>query len=807
MPEIASPSSSTIPHSPAPLPWMVALTVAVTLLTWFAPHYEASGVQVQPLAGALVVALGGTALWGWRALPAVALGAVLGALGWPVTAPDAQEVMAAITLVLQAAAGGLLLRRSGRSDDLALDTRPAIRRLLAAALVAGAIGGLLHMLGDMIWSPDPTLRPGTLMLVRAIADGASVVIGLPLMLAFLSPLRARWLPRQRMVAVPLLGLVCLMLVAFALIDERDRQQAQSRFERDAEIVFARSQTLLDAPVQTLLALHGAFRAAPGGLSGAEFDTQAQPWVRRSLGVGSVGWMEVAASPATAASAAATSTDGAIPAATPTTHAAAANPAPELRHVLGAMPLLAAAASAPSRTVLDLPTVRQTVQRAAGSATATVTPPLMLGNGPDARPGFVVMQSLPPVGTAGLRALAFASVTADTLIAPVLASRTDAIRACLFDTDARLDVRRLAGPSGCDSASLSDNTFVREAAFDFGGRRWAMRVSQPIRTTGGVWLFALPALAGGALLAVLLVGMTGQVQRVRHEARSRTDELRHEVDQHARANALHERTVNAMLDTVQIGMAVIDPDGRIQRVNNAFADLAGAPAASLRQKVIDDVLVDAERPMPQRFTRLMQEANDDLVHQSIRLRNADGRVTPSLVTLSVLRDDAGRAVTAVCAVHDLSENLRRRQVEQVLGNVMGLSRGDSRPGPLAPAGAPTAVAPQRLLCISGHDGLDEPLHTALHDRSHVQLLRAKGGPEGLLMARSQTPHWVLLDLDLPDADGLALMRRLTDEGLPVIALSKDLRPTRIDEAFAAGARAYLTLPLDARELVAVLDDLS
>jgi PAS domain S-box-containing protein len=297
-----------------------------------------------------------------------------------------------------------------------------------------------------------------------------------------------------------------------------------------------------------------------------------------------------------------------------------------------------------------------------------------------------------------------------------------------------------------------------------------------------------------------------VQRARHEARSRSDELQHEMDQHSRAQALQERTVSAMLDTAQIGMAVIDPDGRIQRANAAFAELAGTTSEALRLKVIDDVLVDAERPAPQRFTRLMQEASDDLVHQSMRLRNSDGRVTPALVTLSVLRGEAGRAVAAVCAVHDLSENLRRRQVEQVLGNVMELSRGETRPGGLASTPSEPGPAAQRVLCISGHAELPEQLRTALHDRSHITLLSAAGGPEGLLLARSQGPDCVLLDLDLPDADGLALMARLTQEGLPVIALSQNLRPARIDEAFAAGARAYLTMPLEARELLAVLDDL-
>ncbi|MBL0151525.1 MAG: PAS domain-containing protein [Ideonella sp.] len=265
-------------------------------------------------------------------------------------------------------------------------------------------------------------------------------------------------------------------------------------------------------------------------------------------------------------------------------------------------------------------------------------------------------------------------------------------------------------------------------------------------------------------------------------------------------------MNAMLDTVQIGMAVIDPDDRIHRANAAFADLAGAAPEALRTKLIDDVLVDAERPLAQRFPRLIQDASDELVHQSMRLRNGDGRVTPSLVTLSVLRDEAGRAVSAVCAVHDLSENLRRRQVEQVLGNVMELSRGRLA-GPSPPAGTGgRAPARHRMLVHGRATALPDELRGVLHDRPNVDLLGARGGPEGLVLARTHSPHLVLLDLDLPDADSLALMRTLSAEGFAVIALSRDLRPARIDEAFAAGARAYLTLPPEARELLAVLDDL-
>lgn len=802
----AAPPSPTIPQSAAPATWVPGLAAAIPLLLWWSPRYEASGVLVAPVAAALVLALGLTALMGWRVLPWVGAGALVGAFGWPLGLPDAQAVVGALTLIVQAATGGLLLRRSGRPDDLALDTRVALRRLIAAALACGAIGGLLQMLGDMVWSAEPTLRPGALALVRATADAASIVMLVPVLMALVSPQRERWRPRQRSVALPLAALAALMLVAFALINDRDRQQAQQRFERDAEVVFARVQVLLDAPIQALQALQGAFITSGGTLTALQFDSLAQPWIRRSIGLGSIGWLDVQAPAAPAAAL--------PPAGAASVAAAAAAPPPvvprrgtTVRHSLGAVPLLAieasASASAPSVTVFESTAMRQSAARATQQSVPTASPPVSLGTAADARPGFVVLQGLPLAGTSGLRPLAFATVSAEALIAPILAARSDALRACLFDTDARLELRRLAGASGCENLGAGDNVFSREAAFDYGTRRWALRVSQPVRTTGSVWLFALPALAGGALLAVLLAGMTGQVQRVRHEARTRTDELRHEIDLRARTQATHDRTVHALMETVQTGMAMVDPDGRIQRVNDGFAELAGDTPDALLHRSLDDVLQDVERPSPGRFARLIQDAGDVLVPQTLQLRNADGRVVPSLVTLRVLRDDSGRTMSAVCAVHDLSENLRRRQVEQVLGNVLDLSRGDGRSAPPAQT---TAAPDHRLLCIAGDIGLADELRTALHDRKRISLLAASGGPEGLVTARTESPRLVLLDLDLPDADSLALMRTLTAEGLPVIAMSRDLRPQRIDEAFAAGARAYLTLPPEPRELLAVIDDL-
>ena len=66
---------------------------------------------------------------------------------------------------------------------------------------------------------------------------------------------------------------------------------------------------------------------------------------------------------------------------------------------------------------------------------------------------------------------------------------------------------------------------------------------------------------------------------------------------------------------------------------------------------------------------------------------------------------------------------------------------------------------------------------------------------------------MLDLTLPDMSGLDLTRQLRDDpqlhSLPVIVVSAESRPQRIDECFDAGASQFLTKPLDIAQLRRVL----
>ncbi|HUA19877.1 MAG TPA: response regulator [Bryobacteraceae bacterium] len=92
---------------------------------------------------------------------------------------------------------------------------------------------------------------------------------------------------------------------------------------------------------------------------------------------------------------------------------------------------------------------------------------------------------------------------------------------------------------------------------------------------------------------------------------------------------------------------------------------------------------------------------------------------------------------------------------------------------------------------------------------VHLLEAMQGKLGLELANTHTPDWILLDLHLPDMPGEEVLHTLRQNQLtqriPVTILSADATPGQIDRLQAAGAREYLTKPLDVRQLIALLED--
>jgi two-component system KDP operon response regulator KdpE len=84
----------------------------------------------------------------------------------------------------------------------------------------------------------------------------------------------------------------------------------------------------------------------------------------------------------------------------------------------------------------------------------------------------------------------------------------------------------------------------------------------------------------------------------------------------------------------------------------------------------------------------------------------------------------------------------------------------------------------------------------------RVAEAETGNDGLLQAASRNPDVVLLDLGLPDLDGLDVTRRLREwTQMPVIVISAREQEQDKVKALDAGADDYLTKPFSASELLA------
>ena len=86
----------------------------------------------------------------------------------------------------------------------------------------------------------------------------------------------------------------------------------------------------------------------------------------------------------------------------------------------------------------------------------------------------------------------------------------------------------------------------------------------------------------------------------------------------------------------------------------------------------------------------------------------------------------------------------------------------------------------------------------------RFLTAANGESAILEASSHNPEIILLDLGLPDIDGIEVIRRVRSwSNLPIIVISARSEDTDKIDALDAGADDYLTKPFSVEELLARL----
>ena len=135
----------------------------------------------------------------------------------------------------------------------------------------------------------------------------------------------------------------------------------------------------------------------------------------------------------------------------------------------------------------------------------------------------------------------------------------------------------------------------------------------------------------------------------------------------------------------------------------------------------------------------------------------------------------------------------------------------RPIAAAPLPAPMVCAGKRQILYIEDNALNADVMRGVMDsRPDVELTIAATGAEGLAKLDAARPDLLLLDLNLPDARGMDILKRLratpATADLPIVIVSANALGSQINDALAAGATGYVTKPLRTQQILDLIERL-
>lgn len=117
--------------------------------------------------------------------------------------------------------------------------------------------------------------------------------------------------------------------------------------------------------------------------------------------------------------------------------------------------------------------------------------------------------------------------------------------------------------------------------------------------------------------------------------------------------------------------------------------------------------------------------------------------------------------------------------------------------------------QKILVVDDEQYLRTLLLATL-DEERYEIVEVSRGAEAVVVAQAERPALILLDVRMPDVDGLEVCRRIRGhpdlKDLPVVMLTGASEQADRRAGLAAGATRYLTKPFSPLELVEVVEEL-
>ena len=109
----------------------------------------------------------------------------------------------------------------------------------------------------------------------------------------------------------------------------------------------------------------------------------------------------------------------------------------------------------------------------------------------------------------------------------------------------------------------------------------------------------------------------------------------------------------------------------------------------------------------------------------------------------------------------------------------------------------------ILIVEDNEKNMKLVRDILRHRGHATL-EATTGEEGVRLAIAERPELILMDIQLPDIDGIVALGRIRAEPaldrVPVLAVSASVMPDDQQKIISSGFDAFITKPINLKQFV-------
>ena len=652
----------------------------LALLLAIPPGYAS---PIYPSAG---IALAAVLVFGWRALPGVALGSFLmntsqGAprdalQGWALALPW----VSAAGATLQTALGAWLMRRRQTAPLLLAEPREVARFFLLGAALACTVNATLSTVALVAAGVVPATAMAITWWTWWGGDTLGVLIGVPIALTLIGRPRADWQSRRLTLALPLLVTTALLSAGSVLVSRWDTERNRTVFEGDALALGSAVNAHLQQALFALEALHG-LHIGSDEVNQDEMRRVSIPWLALPIDLQALGFSQRVPRSAIPAYEAAVGRESGQPykvfdrmAEGQMSIAAQDGEVVAVRHIEPR----ARNAAALGVNALSIPAAREAIGRAVRSDTPAATTGFRLTQEPGDQTGVVIYRALyrhdMASATEAEREQAFQAVVFVTL--RMQQSAEAAIREaprylswCLLDSRPGSARPHLAGPAGCERAR--PHALLHERKILLGGQQFSLRLSaDPSAVPGGgyanAWLFSSVGLLSAALLAALLLTVTGRTRRIEAAVAARTADLQREVAERQRTETAlreSEQRFRSIVDHAPVGMAFADLHGRLLEANPQLREMLGHGADALSAQTLADLAHDDDRATIDLDLQRLLSGDVPEVHRRTRLRHRNGHTLLVRTHWNLLRGHGADAGRLVLVIEDITDQARREEAEQ------------------------------------------------------------------------------------------------------------------------------------------------